>query len=178
MTNTLRYDTATSPAGVALAVVDEGGTLVRLTFGNGTSSELRRLERAGAMPDRDPCANVFGQLAEYFAGERRTFDLPIRLEGLGFERRVWDQLLEIPYGSTLSYGEVARRLGGADGARAVGRAAHANPIPIVVPCHRLIGSDGSLVGFGLGLAMKQRLLDLERSVIGDAFSFLGALNTP
>jgi methylated-DNA-[protein]-cysteine S-methyltransferase len=101
------------------------------------------------------------QLMEYFCGARRTFELPLAPEGTPFQLRVWRALCTIPYGETLSYGELARRLGLVNGARAVGLANGANPLPIVVPCHRIIGSDGTLTGFGGGLHIKRSLLALE-----------------
>jgi methylated-DNA-[protein]-cysteine S-methyltransferase len=101
------------------------------------------------------------QLMEYFCGARRTFELPLAPEGTPFQLRVWRALCMIPYGETLSYGELARRLGRPNGARAVGLANGANPLPIVVPCHRVIGSDGTLTGFGGGLHIKRSLLALE-----------------
>ena len=101
------------------------------------------------------------QLEEYFAGTRRTFDLPLELEGTDFQRRAWLGLAAIPYGETRSYGEQARRLGVPRAARAVGAANGANPLPIVLPCHRLIGADGSLTGFGGGLDVKLWLLEFE-----------------
>ena len=103
------------------------------------------------------------QLAEYFAGERTDFDLPIAAQGTPFQRRVWDALCEIPYGQTISYGELARRIGQPSASRAVGLANGKNPISIVVPCHRVIGSSGKLVGYGGGLERKQTLLALESS---------------
>jgi methylated-DNA-[protein]-cysteine S-methyltransferase len=107
-------------------------------------------------------ADVARQLAEYFAGERTTFDVPLSPSGGGaFEREVWTELLRIPYGTTASYGELARRLGHPTAARAVGAANGRNPIAIIVPCHRVIGSDGSLIGYGGGLDVKRTLLDLE-----------------
>ena len=105
------------------------------------------------------------QLAAYFAGERTTFDLPLRATGTPFERAVWDELQRIPYGETTSYGELAARVGEPSAARAVGRANGRNPIPIIVPCHRVIGADGSLTGFGGGLQCKRALLDLERGAL-------------
>ena len=102
------------------------------------------------------------QLAEYFAGERTTFDLPLAPTGTPFQRRVWDALTAIPYGETVSYGELARRIGQPTASRAVGLANGKNPISIVVPCHRVIGSSGKLVGYGGGLERKQTLLALER----------------
>ena len=112
---------------------------------------------------RDPAAfaGVTRQLDEYFAGERREFDLPLRLDGAPFERAVWQQLLAIPYGATVCYGELARAIGQPDEFRAVGAAVGRTPVPIVVPCHRVVGSDGSLTGYGGGLDRKRALLDLE-----------------
>jgi methylated-DNA-[protein]-cysteine S-methyltransferase len=105
------------------------------------------------------------QLDEYFAGERRAFDLPLDVEGTAFQRSVWDALVEIPYGGTESYGELAERIGRPGAARAVGAANGRNPVPIIVPCHRVIGADGALVGYGgpseAGLAMKHSLIRLE-----------------
>jgi len=101
------------------------------------------------------------QLGEYFAGERQAFDLPLRPEGSEFQQRVWSALCDIPYGRTISYGELALRIGDPGGARAVGAANGQNPISIVVPCHRVIGADGSLTGYGGGLERKRHLLDLE-----------------
>jgi O-6-methylguanine DNA methyltransferase len=106
-------------------------------------------------------AGLRRQLEEYFAGERREFDLTLAPEGTPFERSVWEELRRIPFGETRSYGEIARAIGRPNAFRAVGRANGANPIPIVVPCHRVIGSDGSLTGFGGGLEAKSRLLEIE-----------------
>ena len=101
------------------------------------------------------------QLGEYFAGERREFDLPLNPRGTDFQRRVWDALLRIPYGETRSYRQQAESLGDLKAIRAVGRANGANPIAVVVPCHRVIGADGSLTGYAGGLDIKARLLTLE-----------------
>ena len=109
-----------------------------------------------------PFGEVFRQLEAYFAGELRDFDLPLRPEGTVFQRRVWDALRSIPYGETRSYGQLANEIGNPKAVRAVGAANGRNPLPIVVPCHRVIGSDGSLTGFGGGLATKEKLLNLER----------------
>ena len=108
-----------------------------------------------------PFARVQAQLLEYFSGARRRFELPLAPAGTPFQLRVWRALCTIPYGETLSYGELARRLGLVGGARAVGLANGANPLPIVVPCHRVIGADGALTGFGGGLHIKRSLLALE-----------------
>jgi methylated-DNA-[protein]-cysteine S-methyltransferase len=103
------------------------------------------------------------QLEQYFAGRRVAFDLPLALRGTPFQTRVWKALQRIPFGSTASYGDVARTIGAPGASRAVGGANHRNPIAIVVPCHRVIGADGSLTGYGGGEARKRRLLELERA---------------
>jgi methylated-DNA-[protein]-cysteine S-methyltransferase len=106
------------------------------------------------------------QLAEYFAGTRRTFDLSLAPRGTAFQRRVWDALLAIPYGTTRSYGDIARAIGRPAASRAVGTANARNPLAIVVPCHRVIGANGALTGFAWGLAAKRWLLDHEARVDG------------
>ena len=113
---------------------------------------------------RDPglLAPVRDQLLAYFRGERRVFDVPLAPRGTPFQLRVWAELVRIPYGQTISYGELARRLGDPNLTRAVGAANGANPISIIVPCHRVIGADGSLTGYAGGLDLKRTLLDLER----------------
>jgi methylated-DNA-[protein]-cysteine S-methyltransferase len=108
-----------------------------------------------------PLALAALQLNEYFAGTRRTFDLPMRLDGTSFQQRVWRELTEIPYGETWSYGQLAKRIGNPNASRAVGLANGQNPISILVPCHRVIGADGSLTGYGGGLERKSWLLAHE-----------------
>ena len=103
-----------------------------------------------------------GQLEEYFAGKRKRFDLPLNPQGTDFQKSVWKALLDIPYGKTRSYKEIAKATGNPKACRAVGMANNKNPIWIVIPCHRVIGTDGTLTGYGGGLTMKQRLLDLEK----------------
>lgn len=116
--------------------------------------------------DDAPFTEAVRQLAEYFAGERTDFDaLPLHLSGTPFQRRVWEELRAIPYGETLSYGQLADAIGQPSAARAVGLANGKNPISIIVPCHRVIGSTGSLTGYGGGLARKRQLLDFERGLI-------------
>ena len=104
---------------------------------------------------------VIRQLEEYFDGKRKEFDLPLILEGTEFQLLVWRNLQKIPYGETVSYGQLARRIGSPEAARAVGLANGSNPIPIIIPCHRVIGSNGDLTGFGGGLPVKKKLLALE-----------------
>ncbi len=118
----------------------------------------------GALPTA--LAQAKRQLEEYFAGERREFDLPLAAGGTDFQRRVWAELRRIPFGETISYGELAARIGRPTASRAVGAANGGNPLPVVVPCHRVIGSSGRLVGYGGGLPTKQALLDLERRAAG------------
>lgn len=111
--------------------------------------------------DEKPFREVIKQLKEYFAGQRRSFDLPLAPEGTDFQLKVWRALRGIPFGATWSYGQLAKRIGKPKASRAVGAANGQNPIPIIVPCHRVIGADGSLTGFGGGLKIKQQLLELE-----------------
>jgi methylated-DNA-[protein]-cysteine S-methyltransferase len=113
--------------------------------------------------DDDGLAAVVDQLEAYFAGSRETFDVPLDLQGTDFQRRVWAGLLEIPYGETMSYGELARRVARPGASRAVGLANGRNRVAIIVPCHRVIGADGTLTGYGGGLDRKVWLLDHERS---------------
>ena len=110
---------------------------------------------------RGPVGEAVRQLQEYFAGKRTEFDLPLAPQGTEFQLRVWRKLREIPYGETISYGELAKRVGNPKASRAVGAANGTNPIPIVVPCHRVIGANGKLTGFGGGLPVKEALLALE-----------------
>ena len=114
--------------------------------------------------DTPPLEDARRQLEAYFAGELRDFDLPIAPAGSQFQLRVWEELRAIPYGETISYGELARRVGDPGAARAVGLANGKNPLPVIVPCHRVIGADGSLTGFGGGLDRKRRLLELEAGI--------------
>jgi methylated-DNA-[protein]-cysteine S-methyltransferase len=118
----------------------------------------------GAVRDPAPFAEARWQLAQYFAGERTAFDLPLAPVGTPFQREVWDALVAIPYGQTISYGELARRVGRPAASRAVGLANGRNPISIVVPCHRVIGASGSLTGYGGGIDRKRFLLALETGV--------------
>ncbi len=121
---------------------------------------------AGERYDAHPVLRAAAaQVREYFAGERRAFDLALAPEGTAFQRAVWEQLRLIPYGTTISYGELARRVGSPKASRAVGLANGRNPISIVVPCHRVIGANGALTGFGGGMDAKRTLLDLESGAL-------------
>ncbi|MCR8575991.1 methylated-DNA--[protein]-cysteine S-methyltransferase [Streptomyces sp. Isolate_219] len=119
-----------------------------------------------ADPDEPPFAETVTQLQAYFRGELTTFDLPLALRGTPFQRRVWAALCTIPYGETVSYGQLAERLGAPSASRAVGLANGRNPVGIIVPCHRVVGANGSLTGYGGGLDRKRRLLAFERTEDG------------
>ncbi len=154
--------TLETPVGRLELAVDAGGTLVELWLPN-----CSRAVQSAASPSHlasDGMCDVQAQLREYFAGTRRTFDLALDPHGTPFERRVWSRLREIPYGATTSYGAIAQEFGLTNAARAVGRANGANPIPIIIPCHRVIGADGTLTGFGGGLPLKRALLELEGAI--------------
>jgi methylated-DNA-[protein]-cysteine S-methyltransferase len=146
---------------------------LRLEIEDGRVTALRFTDDApGAALDHPLAGAVVAQLGEYFAGARRQFDLPLAPRGTDFQRAVWAELARIPFGHTISYGELARRLGKPAAVRAVGRANGQNPIPIVLPCHRVIGADGSLTGYGGGLDRKQALLRLEGALPGAQMSLL------
>lgn len=156
-TQTLKYTTVESPIGELLLLGDEQA-LHGLYMQDG-----RRPTRIAPSwePSAEPFAAVRGQLGEYFDGRRTTFDVPLVMDGSPFERRVWHALQEIPYGETVSYGEIAQRVGQPSAARAVGLANGRNPIAVIVPCHRVIGANGTLTGYGGGLERKRLLLELE-----------------
>ena len=155
------WSTIDSPVG-ELLLVAEGSVLREVRFEGERAHVPSREWRSGGRV----VARAERQLEEYFAGERRAFDLPLGPVGTPFQRRVWAALERIPYGETISYGELARRVGNPSASRAVGAANGRNPIPIVIPCHRVIGSTGKLTGFGGGLDVKRALLDLETAKTG------------
>ncbi len=151
------YCHVSTPVGRLLLAGDREG-LRRISFQNGfhpvePGPDWRRTE--------EPFAEALAQLDAYFAGKLTRFDLPLAAQGTRFQREVWSALTTIPYGKTVSYRELARRVGRPLASRAVGAANGRNPIPIVIPCHRVIGADGSLTGFGGGLEIKRQLLALE-----------------
>jgi methylated-DNA-[protein]-cysteine S-methyltransferase len=153
----VKYTHIESPLGDLLATRDDGGI---------TGLDLPRSRYPRRIRDewqRDDAAfdDIRGQLGDYFAGTRQEFDLPLNAGGNSFQTLVWQALMGIPYGETTSYGKIAASIGHPDGARAVGVANGQNPIPIIVPCHRVIGADGSLTGYGGGLDAKRWLLDHE-----------------
>ena len=153
-------------------VIDSPIGPLRLTAAD---EALQRIDHITEQPDFEAIAHpvlhrAAEQLREYFAGARRTFDLPLDPKGTEFQRRVWDALHGIPCGQTLSYGQLAERLGDPKAVRAVGRANGKNPLSIVVPCHRVIGGDSSLTGYAGGLERKRQLLELEGGIPAALFA--------
>jgi methylated-DNA-[protein]-cysteine S-methyltransferase len=153
-----RHTVIDSPYGPLTLVADDG-VLCGLYM---TEQRHRPAEESFGARDDTLFAEPEDQLEAYFAGELKEFTLELRLHGTPFQRLVWDQLVRIPYGETRSYGDLAGALGNPQASRAVGLANGKNPVGIIVPCHRVVGSDGSLTGYGGGVERKQRLLDFER----------------
>lgn len=160
MKQSIAWTTMPSPIGDLTLVRDQQGLSAILFSDDERQAELATV---GACSDAH---GLLGQarreLEEYFRGERTTFETPLSLRGTPFQVKVWSALRTIPFAATASYGEIAVAIGAPRASRAVGGANHRNPVPIIVPCHRVIGADGSLTGYGGGHARKQRLLDLER----------------
>jgi methylated-DNA-[protein]-cysteine S-methyltransferase len=148
-----------SPVG-PLTLVGQDGVLTGLYM---DEQRHRPAEQTFGHVDAEPFRDVIEQLAAYFAGDLKTFDLPLALRGTPFQRTVWAALREIPYGETVSYGELANHIGRPGAARAVGLANGKNPIGIIVPCHRVVGAGGDLTGYGGGIERKQHLLAFERA---------------
>jgi methylated-DNA-[protein]-cysteine S-methyltransferase len=153
----IRYTWFESPVGPLLLAGSESG-LKLVSFATGKQAVA---VNPGWKEDRAAFAEVVAQLRAYFSGNRKNFELPLHIEGTDFQKSVWTELRSIPYGETISYKELAGRIGKPRAIRAVGAANGANPIPIIIPCHRVIGNDGNLTGFGGGLPLKKKLLELE-----------------
>ncbi|HEX4943974.1 MAG TPA: methylated-DNA--[protein]-cysteine S-methyltransferase [Usitatibacteraceae bacterium] len=161
-----RYARLETPLGT-MAAIAEDGKLVALDFEDAkyaSAIEPDWIEDPAAAPLRD-CA---AQLAEYFKGERGRFDLPLAARGTPFQQRVWREIAKVPFGETITYAELAARAGSPGSARAAGAATGRNPIAIVVPCHRIVGANGSLTGYAGGLPRKERLLTHEGALEGAA----------
>lgn len=156
------YTIVPSPVGKLRLVGSDRG-LVAVSWESKRSS-VPRLETMED-PHHPVLVEVARQLDQYFAGQRKEFELKLEFRGTDFQKRVWDELLKIPFGETRTYGEIARRLGNVNAMRAVGAANGRNPIPIIAPCHRVIGASGDLVGFGGGLEVKEYLINFERGAI-------------
>jgi len=146
-----------SPIG-PLRLVSDGAALTAIDF-------HARGRRSAGLPDDPLLREAAAQLAAYFARRLRVFDLPLAPHGTPFRRAVWEALLGVPWGTTASYGDIARRIGRPRAVRAVGAANGANPLPIIIPCHRIVGADGSLTGFAGGLSTKAQLLTLEGVIL-------------
>ena len=164
--------TIASPVGELVLVAEEAGLAAVLFERNRHEPHVARARDAwrplADAPDGSAAsvlAETRAQLEDYFAGGRTTFDLPLAPHGTEFQRRVWDALCAIPYGETISYLDLARRLGDSKATRAVGAANGRNPIPIIVPCHRVVGADGALTGFGGGIERKRWLLTHEGALL-------------
>ena len=155
------YTLVDSPIGELLL----RGSDDRLTHLHMQGGRTASVIAAGEVRDDGAFTETARQLREYFAGERTAFDLELAPQGTPFQLLVWERLREIPYGETLSYGELAREIGRPNGSRAVGLANGRNPIPIVIPCHRVIGADGTLTGYAGGIERKRLLLDLEQEAL-------------
>lgn len=161
LTSARAHVTVPSPVG-PLTIVAAGGLITGLYMNAQRHAPGQAALGLPGDPAQEPFATAAAQLAAYFDGKLTEFELPLAPDGTDFQRKVWDGLRAIPYGQTVSYGELARRIGSPAASRAVGLANGRNPIAIVVPCHRVIGSDGSLTGYGGGLDRKRFLLALER----------------
>jgi methylated-DNA-[protein]-cysteine S-methyltransferase len=157
---TIYYAGVDSPIG-ALLLTSDGESLTAVHFACEPQPQWVRNDQARPLPE------AARQLAEYFAGQRREFDLPMNPDGTTFQRRVWSELVKIDYGVTISYGELAARIGNPNASRAVGLANSKNPIAIIVPCHRVIGANGTLTGYAGGLDIKRKLLEIEREALGE-----------
>jgi methylated-DNA-[protein]-cysteine S-methyltransferase len=149
----MQYAVMDSPMGPLTLVSTEKG-IASIHFGNNVP--------AGAVTDPSASYETVEQLTEYFQGKRTHFDLQLDVEGTAFQKTVWNELLRIPYGETRTYGDIAKAIGRPGAARAVGMANHDNPIAVVIPCHRVVGRDGSLTGYAGGLHLKAQLLSIER----------------
>ncbi|MCX8475312.1 MAG: methylated-DNA--[protein]-cysteine S-methyltransferase [Sphingomonas sp.] len=161
---TYKFKTIPSPVGALTLVASDAG-LTAILWENDRPGRVKLgdLEEA---PDHPVLAEAERQLQGYFAGERERFDVPLDFRGTDFQKRVWAALLTIPFGETRSYGEIARQIGRPSASRAVGAANGRNPISIIAPCHRVIGTNGALTGFAGGLAAKEALLGMERRAGG------------
>jgi methylated-DNA-[protein]-cysteine S-methyltransferase len=161
----IRYARFATPMGTLYATA-KGGALTGIHFEGGRHApEIAREWQEDAA--HAPFAECARQLAEYFAGKRDTFELPLAPEGTEFQQRVWKEIANIPYGETITYAQLAARAGAPGSARAAGAATGRNPLSIVVPCHRVIGTSGSLTGYAGGLTRKTRLLQIENAMQGE-----------
>ena len=150
-----------TPVGSLAAAIDGAGRLTYLGF---SKAEHKRIATEGGERDDKAVAPVTRQIAEYFSGKRRSFDFPLAAKGTDFQKQVWAALLKIPFGTTTTYAALAAKVGRPGAFRAVGRANATNPIALIVPCHRVIGTDGTLTGYAGGIPIKQKLLEHEGAI--------------
>ncbi|MDR2292528.1 MAG: methylated-DNA--[protein]-cysteine S-methyltransferase [Prevotellaceae bacterium] len=143
---------------ICILIVEDNGYVVEIAFA--------KKEIEGNEKETDVIKQAAAQLEEYFAGKRQSFDFPINLQGSEFQKRVWVALQNIPYGELRTYKQIAEKIGNSKASRAVGMANNKNPLPIVVPCHRVTGSNGKLIGYAYGLDMKAYLIDIEKNAAG------------
>jgi methylated-DNA-[protein]-cysteine S-methyltransferase len=155
---TFYYDTFSTPAGEFAVAFDDTGALVATAFGGRKNLQSRMKSGHSLVRDEAKTSRVRQQVSDYFAGKRKSFDLPLAPAGTAFQQRVWTALQQIPFGETRSYGDLATAIKRTGAARAVGRANATNPICLIVPCHRVIGANGSLTGFAFGNDIKKKLL--------------------
>lgn len=159
-----RWASVSSPIGELVVLASHKG-VAGLFFGH----RIERERLPGTSGGGAILADASAQLGEYFAGERKEFDLPLDVVGTDFQRSVWGELVKIPFGVVASYREIAERIGNPKAVRAVGLANGSNPVSVVVPCHRVIGANGALTGFGGGLELKRKLLEHEGAISGELF---------
>jgi O-6-methylguanine DNA methyltransferase len=167
--NNSKYYTSFTISGIHFTVISSPKGINEIIF-NSRSAQVKIKDAVYLQPDDSKLHGIFNQLCEYFKGERKVFNLPVEIEGTDFQKRVWRELEKIPYGKTISYKELALRLGDEKVIRAAAGANGANPLSIIIPCHRVIGSDGSLIGYGGGLEIKAKLLELEGNREPDLFN--------
>lgn len=151
MNNAFYYETDIGKIGIA----EDGEAITHIFFKEITLEDI-------IISETSLLRKAYEEIQEYFLGKRKNFDLPLKPQGTEFQQRVWKVLQEIPYGSTCSYKDIAKQIGNIKASRAVGMANNKNPIPIIIPCHRVVGADGKLVGYAGGLDVKKRLLDIEK----------------
>ncbi len=155
-------------SGIKIAVLAASSGIKKIYLN--PKSDINKKSSYTKLRSDDPYLfGVFNQLKEYFAGNRKKFNVPLDIEGTDFQKKVWNELQKIPYGKTISYKSLSEKLGDVKAIRAVGKANGLNPIAIIIPCHRVIGADGSLVGYAGGLAIKEKLLHLEGALNPELF---------
>ncbi len=164
----IKYYSEETISEINIAVLASSKGIKKIYFN--PSKEITELSSATKLRSDDPYLfGIFNQLREYFSGERKVFNVPLDLEGTEFQKKVWNELQKIPYGKTISYKTLSEKLGNVKAIRAVGKANGQNLVPIIIPCHRVIGANGSLIGYAGGLAIKEKLLHLEGALNPELF---------